>query len=471
MKKSGRFTSYLSPFSFRYGSKEMRSLFSEEYKYTLWRKIWVALATSEYKAGLVSKKELDDLKKHQNNIDIDRILEIEKETKHDVVSAIREYAEKAKIGGGKIHLGATSMDIQDNADMVRIVEALTLVEKKLISLLKEFSVKIAKYADLPCIAFTHLQPAEPTTVGYRLALYAQDLLTDFNYLQFVKQNIVAKGFKGAVGTAASYDSLLKNTNYSVDDLDKELPSEIRSRIALISSQVYPRKSDVLVISLLSSIASSCAKFASDVRILQSPQYGEWSEPFGKSQVGSSAMPFKRNPITSENICSLARYVVQLSPVVCENAMHSYLERTLDDSANKRVVIPEAFLSVDHILISTEKVISGLVVNTEKIASNLSAYAPFAATETLLLTAVKKGGNRQELHERMRTISMRAWKKVQEGKENPLVELIKNDKLITRYVSQDDINTLLDVKKHIGTAPVRARRIVRKIEPYIVQAVQ
>ncbi len=463
---SFNFDTYLSPFTWRYGSEKMRYIFSEKHKVELWRKIWVALAQAQHQAGLVSKKELDDLKKNQNNFDIEEINRIEKEvTRHDVVAAIREFAQKAKVGAGKIHLGATSMDIVDNADAIRIREALNIVESKAIILLKLFSEKIEKYAGLPCIGYTHLQPAEPTTVGYRLSFYAQDLLTSLTFIRLIKKIIKAKGLKGAVGTAASYKTLLKDSETTLEGLEKKVMDFLGIEATLISSQVYPRQFDYLVLSSLASLSSAIAKFAGDLRILQSPNYGEWSEPFGKKQVGSSAMPFKKNPISSENICSLARYVLQLPPVALENATLSYLERTLDDSANKRTIMSEGFLTTDQILLTAEKIISGLVINEKRIAYNLNFYAPFAATETILMEAVKNGADRQEMHEALRNISMVAWLEIQEGKKNPMVELLTGDKKVNQYLSKEKIEELLDAKNYIGNAPQRALRLVKQIKNF------
>ena len=457
------FSSYISPFTWRYGSKEMRTLFSEQYKYKLWRRIWVALAEGQYKAGLLSKREFDDLKIHETNIDIERILEIEKETKHDVVAAIKEFSEKAKIGGGKIHLGATSMDIVDNADMLRMKEALQLVEKKTEMALSLFVGLIEKYATFPCIGYTHLQPAEPTTVGYRLAFYAQDLLEVKQQLHFVLKTIKGKGMKGAVGTAASYKALLKNNKTTVAQLEKRVMSKLKLDSVLISTQVYPRQFDYSILSVLAALASSLSKFAGDLRILQSPNIGEWSEPFGKKQVGSSAMPFKKNPINSESICSLGRYVAKLPEVALENATLSYLERTLDDSANKRLIIPEGFLAVDQILITAEKILAGLVINEKRITLNLQLYAPFAATESILMAAVKKGANRQEMHEVLRNISMEAWAAIQNGKQNPMELLLKKNKIIHQYLTEKEILGLLNIHSHIGNAPERALQLAKQIK--------
>ena len=461
--KSFDFSTYISPFTWRYGSDEMRTIFSEQHKYQLWRKIWVALAEVQYKLGLVSQKEYRDLKQEEKNIDINRIAELEKETKHDVVAAIKEFAEKAKIGGGKIHLGATSMDVVDNADMMRMKEALQLIEIKIKKTLFLFSRLIEKYAAFPCIGYTHLQPAEPTTVGYRLAFYAQDLLGVLEQLHFIEKTIKGKGMKGAVGTSASYAHLLKNSNTLPTHFEAQVMKRLQLQSVLISSQVYPRQFDFIVLSGLASLSSSLSKFAGDLRILQSPNIGEWSEPFGKMQVGSSAMPFKKNPIISENICSLARYGMQLPHIALENAALSYLERTLDDSANKRLIIPEGFLIADQLLISVDNILDGLVINEKRITANLERYAPFAATESILIEAVKKGAHRQEMHEVLKKISMKAWEAVQSGKQNPMAHLLRKNIVVQKYLSEKTINDLLDVFHHIGDAPERSMRLVKIIE--------
>lgn len=464
--KNFDFSTYLSPFTWRYGSDEMRKIFSEKHKYELWRKIWIALAEAQHQAGLVSKEELEDLKKQEKNIDIEKIFELEKDTKHDVVAAIHEFAGKAKIGGGKIHLGATSMDIVDNADMIKIKEALKIVENKVIIILNLLADKIEEYSYFPCLGYTHLQPAEPTTVGYRLAFYAQDLLTAYEFMQSAKKTIKGKGMKGAVGTAASYQELLKNKSMNVGELETKVMKSLGIEAILISGQVYPRLYDFVVLNALVMITSALAKFAGDLRILQSPLYGEWSEPFGKKQVGSSAMPFKKNPISSENICSLARLVAQFPQVAIENASLSYLERTLDDSANKRVIIAEAFLTTDQILITAEKIINGLVINKERIHFNLNQYASFAASESIILEAVKNGADRQEMHEVLRNISMIAWADIQKGKENPMIKLLSTDKLISRYLNKNQLQKLMEVETHIGNAPERARKLVKIIKKYL-----
>ena len=461
--KNFDFSTYLSPLTWRYGSEEMRKIFSEKHKYELWRKIWVALAEAQHQTGLITKEELDDLKINEKNIDIEKIFELEKDTKHDVVAAIKEYAEKTKVGGGKIHLGATSMDIVDNADMIRIKEALEIVEKKVVVILNLLADKINEYSDFPCLGYTHLQPAEPTTVGYRLAFYAQDLLTAYEFIQFAKKNIKGKGMKGAVGTAASYKELLKDKSLSVDQLETRVMKGLGINSVLISGQVYPRLFDFIVLNTLVMVTSALAKFAGDLRILQSPLYGEWSEPFGKKQVGSSAMPFKKNPINSENICSLARFVATLPQTACENATLSYLERTLDDSANKRIVIAEAFLTTDQVLMTAEKIIGGLVINKERISFNLNQYASFAASELIILEAVKNGADRQEMHEALRINSMIAWTDIQNGKKNPMMKLLSEDKLISKYLNKNQLEKLMEVETHIGDAPERAKKLVKIIK--------
>ncbi|MBI2334474.1 adenylosuccinate lyase [Candidatus Daviesbacteria bacterium] len=419
---------YESPFSWRYGSDEMRTIFSEENKYRLWRKIWVELARAQHKAGLVAKEELEDLEKHQENLDIARIWEIEKDTSHDVVAAIKEFAEKAKIGGGKIHLGATSMDISDNAETIRMQEALNIIGNKLTVLIKSFGEKIEKYAEYVCMGYTHLQPAEPTTLGYRFAFYAQDLLMDLELLQFVKKNLKSKGLKGAVGTSASL-----NPQFNQNVMD-----ELGLEDVEITSQTAPRKIEFWLGSLFASI-------------------GEWQEPFGKSQVGSSAMPFKKNPIKAEQICSLARLVVSLSRVLWDNASHMLLERTLDDSANRRVVIPEMFLAMDEMLTSATKIIDGLIINERKVHKNLETYWPFSATENIILEAVKKGADRQKMHEVLREISLKAW----EG--NSMEDLLESNPQILKYLQPAEIDKLLDAKNHIGNASKKALELAGRIK--------
>ena len=418
------------------------------------------LARAQSREGLVSKEELADLESHLDDLNIERIWEIEKDTRHDVVAAIKEFAEKAKIGGGKLHLGATSMDISDNAETLRIMEALKIVENELLKLLKTFSKKIEKYADFPCMGYTHLQPAEPTTLGYRFAFYAQDLLMDLELLQFVKKNLKGKGMKGAVGTSASFVALLDEKK--AEEMEVAVLEKLGLEAFEVTNQTSPRKIEVWVGNLLSSIAQSLNKFAFDLRIMQSPMTGEWQEPFGSTQVGSSAMPFKRNPIKAEQICSLARLVVNLSRITWDNAAHMLLERTLDDSANRRVAIPEMFLAVDEMLTSAANIVEGLMINDQRITTNLYTYWPFSASELIIVEAVKKGADRQKIHEVLREISMRAWKEMHEGKPNPMEDLLTSNPEIGKYLNSAEVMKLMDAKNHVGNAKEKALTIAKKI---------
>ena len=459
--KNNDYKNYTSVFSWRYGSEEMRHIWSEENKYKIWRKVWVELARAQSKMGLVSKQELEDLEKKQEDLDIERIWAIEKDTRHDVVAAIKEFAEKAKIGGGKIHLGATSMDINDNTETIRIFDSLAIIEKELITLLKTFGKQIEKYSDFVCMGYTHLQAAEPTTLGYRFAFYAQDLLMDLELLQFVKKNLKAKGMKGAVGTSASYVSLVDLEGAS--KMEEEIMQKLGLDAIDIANQTYPRKIDTLVSNLLASIAQSLNKFAFDVRIMQSANFGEWQEPFGESQVGSSAMPFKRNPIKSEQICSLSRLVVNLSRISWDNASHMLLERTLDDSANRRVAIPEMFLSIDEMLSSANKIVEGLVINKKRVTKNLDTYWPFSVTEGVIIETVKKGADRQVMHEVLREISIKAWEALQNGEVNPMEDLLESNPEIGKYLKSEEVLELLDAKNHIGNANKKCLTIAKKID--------
>ena len=455
------YKNYMSLLSLRYGSDEMRQIFSEEKKYKIWRKIWVELARAQSKMGLVSKAELSDLEKHQDEIDIERIWEIEKETRHDVVAAIKEFAEKAKVGGGKIHLGATSMDINDNAETIRVSEALDIIEKELIKLLKIFGKKIEKYSDFVCMGYTHLQAAEPTTLGYRFSFYAQDLLMDLENLKFVKKNLKAKGMKGAVGTSASYVKLLDLKK--AEEMEKLVMEGLGIESIEITNQTYPRKIDLLVSNLLASISQSLYKFAFDLRIMQSSGFGEWQEPFGKSQVGSSAMPFKKNPIKAEQICSLSRLVVNLSRTSWDNASNMLLERTLDDSANRRVAVPEMFLGLDEMLNTAFNIVDGLIINEKKVNKNLETFWPFSASEGIIIESVKAGADRQKIHEVLREISMTAWEAIQNGKLNPMENLLVSNPKIGKYLKANEVLKLLDAKNHIGNAKNKSLTIAKQID--------
>jgi len=462
---------YLSPFTWRYGSEPMQRVWSEEHKRWLLRRVWVALATAQCEAGLVTGVQLDDLRAHQDDVDIVRASEIDAEIHHDLMAEVRTYAEQCPVGGGIIHLGATSMDISDNVEALRIREGLDLVIAALASLLETLADKIVARADQVCMAFTHIQPAEPTTVGYRLSQYAQDLLVDYEELLRVRRNLCGKGIKGAVGTSASYAALLEGSGMTPAALEARVMEELDLTPFPVATQTYPRKQDWLVLNALAGLAGSLYKFAFDLRILQSPAFGEWSEPFGEHQVGSSAMPFKRNPIRSENINSLARFVATLPRVAWDNAAHSLLERTLDDSGNRREVLPSAFLATDEILGTAQIVIGDLRIYDGAIGRTLAAYGDFAATERLLMVLVGAGASRQEMHELIRERSMEAWQAVQAGAPsgtstgvpaNPLPQLLSQDDRVKQYLLEDEVLALFDARGHIGDAPARARAMAAKV---------
>ncbi len=456
------FETYLSPLTWRYGSEEMRAVWSEAGKRRLLRQIWVALAEAQHEAGLVSAEQVADLVAHQNDIDIARATEIEREIRHDLMAEIRTYAEQCPVGGPIIHLGATSMDILDNADALRLQLALDLIIARLSALLLALVDHIEERAEMPAIAFTHIQPAEPTTIGYRLAQYGQDLLTDYVELTRVRNGIRGKGLKGAVGTSASYTQLLHDSDWRARDLEDRVMEILGLEAFEAATQTYPRKQDWLVVNALAGVCGSLHKFAFDLRILQSPPFGEWSEPFGDKQVGSSAMPFKRNPIAAENIDSLTRLVAAYPRVMWDNAALSLLERTLDDSANRRFVLPESFLVTDEALQRALRLVQGMRFWPAPIARNLHDYGLFAATERLLMAAVQAGGDRQTLHEVIREQSLVAWAALQNGEANPLAENLAADPRITEWVPVADVAELLDASEHVGDAAERARNVADQI---------
>ena len=452
---------YQSPFTWRYGSPGMRRLWSEANKRRVWRQLWVALAEVQAEYGLVRPEQVQDLRSHVDEVDLPRALAIEAEIHHDLMAELNTYAEQAPTGGPILHLGATSMDIEDNADALRMRKALELVGEKLDALLGAFAEKIETYADTPLIAFTHLQPAEPSTLGYRLALYAQDLLLDRQAIGRARRDLKGKGFKGAVGTGAAYADLLG----SPDKL-AEFEARLSTRLGLpffpLAGQVYPRKQDYQVLSALAGLGGSLYKFAFDLRFLQSPPVGELSEPFGRRQVGSSAMPFKRNPIHAEKIDSLARQLAQAPRLAWDNAAHSLLERTLDDSANRRSLLPEAFLIADELLGTTQRIVAGLQVNPVALQRNLEVYGPFAATERVLMALGRLGANRQEMHERLREHAMHAWNEIQAGHANPLVESVCRDPALLAYLPVNELSACFDVSRHLGDAPQRARQLAAEL---------
>lgn len=463
---SAEFThkTYLSPFTWRYGSDAMRHIWSETHKRRTWRQLWIALAEAQQEIGLTRPEQVADLRAHADEIDIDRAHQIEAEIHHDLMAEVKTYAEQCSVGGGIIHLGATSMDIEDNADALRLRESLDVILTKLTTLLAVLAGQIEQWAGTPVIGFTHLQPAEPTTLGYRLAQYGFDLLTDFQELQRVRDGIRGKGFKGAVGTSASYQELLTaaGSNWSAARLEEKIMQAINLQPFPVATQTYPRKQDWLILNGLAGLAGSLYKFAFDLRLLQAPSLGEWAEPFGKKQVGSSAMPFKRNPINAENIDSLARLVASLPRVAWDNAAHSLLERTLDDSANRREVFPTAFLATDEILRRATRLIRNMRLDEAAMARNLETYGTFAATERVMMAAAQQGADRQEMHEIIREHSLAAWADISAGKPNPLPARLSTDERITQFLPPEQLLTLLDAAQYVGDAPERARRIAQEI---------
>jgi adenylosuccinate lyase len=456
------YDSYLSPFSWRYASQEMRQIWSEEHRRHLMRRIWVSLASAQHKAGLITAEQLSDLKKQEDNVNIKWAMEVEKELHHDVMAEIHVYAEQAPLGGPILHWGATSADIVDNADVLRQKEALQLVLRKLAKLLEVFIERVEDTAELPVMAHTHIQPAEPTTLGYRFAVYAQDLLQNFVQLQNMLQNLRGKGMKGAVGTQASFQDILTGTQMNAIEMEAIVMELLDLRYFPITTQTYPRQQDLTIAQLLASLAASLHKFALDFRILQSPPFGEWAEPFGKKQVGSSAMPFKRNPINTENICSLARYIAAFPSVMWDNASQAILERSLDDSANRRIVLAEVFLATDELLDRSLRVVREFKIDEQVINRNMDLYGPFAATERLMAVMVSAGADRQQAHEWLRQDSMQAWEHVREEAENPLLRLVAKDERIRSYLTEEQIGELMDVSTHTGTAAERARNLAEEI---------
>ena len=451
------FDTFISPLTWRYGSSAMKEIWSERNKRLLLRRVWIALASAQNKAGLVTDKQLEDLRAHAGDIDIERSLEIEAEIHHDLMAEIKTYAEQCKVGGGIIHLGATSMDVLDNADALRLKQAIELILAKTKALRASLAEKVRKYHDVPCMAFTHIQSAEVTTVGYRLALVVQDLDECIRELEALE--IKGKGMKGAVGTRASYKCLLEGSKLTSEQLDKAVMDELGLVAFDGATQVYPRTQDLRVMHVLDDLSCALAKFALDFRMLQSSAIGEWSEPFGKSQVGSSAMPFKRNPINCEKIDSLCRYVHSLVPNAWDNASLSILERTLDDSANRRLFLPQAFLSIDEVLITAKKVVDGMNVHEATIKRNLEAFGVFAATERLLMELGRRGADRQAMHEVIREQSLKAWAAVQNGEANPLVDLLSSETSVLKYMTKDEVIAILDASDYYGDAPAMAEKII------------
>lgn len=440
----------------------MRALWSETAKRRTWRKIWVAVAEVQAAAGLVSAEQIDDIKSHALDIDLTRASEIEDQIGHDVVAELRTFAEQCKKGGAVLHWGLTSADVEDNADVFRQKAALTILLKHLRELLLHFAARMEETADLAILGYTHLQPALPTTLGYRLSTYAQDLGIHFNTLVRRRQSLKGKGIKGAVGTAASFMDLLEGSPISHDMLEATVMQTLGIEAYPITSQTYPRIQDYLLLSDLAALAASLHKFAFDLRLMQSPGFQVASEPFGERQVGSSAMPFKRNPVKAENICSLARWVAAGMEVAWQNSAASLLERTLDDKSNRRMLIPETFLASDHILQSAIDIVRALDVDRTACENNLKIFGPFIAIERVLTALVRAGADRQEMHERLRQHSLVAWDAIRNGQGNPLVDQICSDTTLLQYLQPARLRELLDVQSYLGMAPKRSRALADQI---------
>jgi adenylosuccinate lyase len=453
---------YASPFSSRYGSVAMRRIFSEKNRRLLWRRIWITLAETQRKFGLVTAEQVEDLRLHAPDVTLERSLEIEKEIGHDVMAEVRAFAELCPVGGGIIHWGATSADITDNADILRLRDGMDLLLDGHRILLKSLAAQIERHAGLTVLGYTHLQPAEPTTLGYRLAMYGQDFLEHWEDLRRVRDGLRGKGMKGAVGTAASYGEILKDKGLSPDTIDTTVMESLGLKAFPVASQTYPRIQDYRLLAALAGLAASLHKMAFDLRILQSAGFGEVREPMGRRQVGSSAMPFKRNPVKSENVCSLARFVSALPNVAWQNAAQNLLERTIDDSANRRSILPEAFLATEEMLRVMTGIVDGLDVDEAGCRANLKRFGAFSASERVLMALVASGADRQAMHEKIREHSRKAWDALREGRANPLAEFLAADLDMLKYLQPARILELMDAGAYVGSAPERAMEMARRI---------
>lgn len=449
---------YETPLNSRYASKEMQYLFSPDFKFKTWRRLWIALAESEMELGLnITQEQIDELKAHAEDINYDVATEREKLVRHDVMSHVYAYGVQCPKAKGIIHLGATSCYVGDNTDIITMTEAMKLIRKKLVNLMDKLSKFALEYKDLPCLGFTHFQPAQPTTLGKRASLWLNDLLLDYEQLEFQISQMKLLGSKGTTGTQASFMDLFDGDTDKVKALDRKIADKMRFKdFYPVSGQTYSRKVDTQVLFALSNIAQSAAKFTNDLRLLQ--HLKEVEEPFEKNQIGSSAMAYKRNPMRSERISSLARYVMAdvMNPTI--TAATQWFERTLDDSANKRISVAEAFLATDAILEIYINVTDGLVVYPKMIEKHLMAELPFMATENIMMEAVKRGGDRQELHEKIRVHSMAAGKIVkQDGGENDLLERIANDPAFG--VTLEQLKAIMKPELYVGRAPQQTEEFV------------
>lgn len=453
---------YLSPLTWRYGSPEMRRLFSEAERRRTWRRIWLAVAQAQSEAGIVPPSAVQALKPFVTQVDIARAEAIEAEIHHDLMAELRTLAEQCPAAGGWLHLGCTSMDIEDNADALRLRAGLQLVNERLATLLAALAERIDATADDCTMAFTHLQPAEPTTTGYRLAQLGWDLLVDREDLLRLQAGVRGKGLKGAVGTGASFHELLGGTATTPAALEAAVMAQLDLPAMPVATQTYARKQDYRILSGLASLGQSLYRFAADLRLLQSPTIGEWQEPFGSKQVGSSAMPFKRNPINAENIDSLTRMLAALPRVAWDNAAHCYLERTLDDSANRRMLLPGAFLLIDEALRRATRLVRDMTIDRRAAEILLDRFGVFAASERVMMELARRGGDRQELHEILREHSLAAWAEVRLGAANPLAAHLAADPRLLALADAETIHSLLDARGHVGDAPERARALAAQI---------
>ncbi len=466
---------YSSPLSERYASKEMQHIFSQDMKFSTWRKLWIALAETEMELGLKNEKgepeitqdQIDEMKAHIYDINYDVAKEREKQVRHDVMSHVYAFGKQCPKAKGIIHLGATSCYVGDNTDIIIMKEALLLVRKKLINVIAELAKFADQYKELPTLAFTHFQPAQPTTVGKRATLWTQEFLMDLEDLDYVLGSLKLLGSKGTTGTQASFLELFDGDQETIDKIDPMIAAKMGFKECYpVSGQTYSRKVDTRVANVLAGIAASAHKMSNDIRLLQ--HLKEVEEPFEKNQIGSSAMAYKRNPMRSERIASLSRYVMvdALNPAI--TSATQWFERTLDDSANKRLSIPEGFLAIDGILDLCLNVVDGLVVYDKVIRKHMMAELPFMATENIMMDAVKKGGDRQELHEKIRQLSMEAGKNVkQEGKENNLLELIAADKSFNLTLEELEAN--MEPAKYVGRAPYQVNVFLRDVVNPVLDA--
>lgn len=458
--------SYKNPLEERYSSPEMLYNFSPNNKFRNWRKLWIALAEIEKDLGLeISDEQIAELKANAEIIDYDKAAEYEKKFRHDVMAHVHTYGDAAPLAKGIIHLGATSAFVGDNTDLIQMRDGLLLLRKQLVNVIKNLSDFALKYKDLPTLGFTHYQPAQLTTVGKRATLWLQSLILDFEELEFFIETLRFRGVKGTTGTAASFLELFEGDYAKVKHLDTELSKRFGfDKVFGVSGQTYDRKIDAKVMSLLSNIAQSAHKFTNDLRLLQNLK--EIEEPFEKNQIGSSAMAYKRNPMRSERIGALSKFVMSLSSSSAMVAATQWFERTLDDSANKRLAIPQSFLAVDAILLIWNNIMNGIVVYENRINKHIMDELPFMATEYIIMEEVKAGGDRQEIHETIRVHSMEASKKVkEEGKENDLLERILKDTSLK--MDKSKLMEVLDPKNFVGFAPIQTEEFVKnEVQPIL-----